>query len=180
MAHATARNTVHDETGSDFTLWWREHYPRMVAYAAAATGADRETARDLAQEILVKVHLGMPSFDRSRCLRTWMFAVARNHVRDWFRRESRRMKHEVPLHPDNEVPDMVSADPPDVLEDGELRRQVGVYIDHLPNKRREIAYLRFFEDLPHAEIAAIVGIPEGTVRYEVHKIRESLRNFLEE
>ena len=167
------------DPGGDFDSLWREQYPRMVAFAAAA-GVGRDTARDLAQEILVKVHRGMPSFDRSRSLRTWMYAIARNHVRDWLRRESRRTRRETPLHPDRELPDAVSKSPPESLAESELRRMVADYVDGLPARRREVAYLRFYEDLPYAEIASIVGLREGTVKYEVHEIREGLRAHLEE
>lgn len=163
---------------ADFRTLWRETFPRLVVYASAA-GVDREAARDLAQEILWKVHRGLPSFDSSRSLRAWIWAIAGNHLRDWFRREARRKRRETALPGDREPPDPLRGGPPEVLAADETRRAVAAYVDGLPTRRRQIAYLRFYEDMPLARIAEAVGAPEGTVKYEVHEIRRGLREYLE-
>ena len=51
-------------------------------------------------------------------------------------------------------------------------------IDQLPPRLKEVVLLHLLEDLPIAEVAAIVGCPEGTVKSRLHYGKRALRTLL--
>jgi RNA polymerase sigma-70 factor (ECF subfamily) len=113
---------------------------------------------DLMQEVFFRVHRALPSYDRSRPLRPWLFAfcarVASEH------RRLARHKREV-----MEEADAVDARPgaDDELAAAQRRRIVRVALDTLDDDKRAILVLHDFDDTPVPEIARSLGLPEGTV-----------------
>ncbi len=165
------------ERETQFDPRWAEYHNRVVAFMAAVGGLDRDTARDLAQDVLLKVlriepGAGLPAIPL-------LYAAARNRLTDWFRSEGRRRARRA----DFEDADTVAGHYPGPCEEAEqrsLRRQVGRFLDALPAREREVAFLRFFEGMRHREIASATRLPTGTVKFLVHEIRRGLRAALEE
>jgi RNA polymerase sigma-70 factor (ECF subfamily) len=80
----------------------------------------------------------------------------------------------VPLEEDD-GPTVAQGEPgPAVAERLEVRRVVG----HLKEVDQEIVRLRYFEDLPHAEVAEHLGMTEATVRVRLHRLRRRLEREL--
>ena len=67
-----------------------------------------------------------------------------------------------------------SGDPADVERRTDMARALGA----LPRRQREVAVFRYYLDLDIAEIATILGIPEGTVRGALHRAHRSLARAL--
>ena len=57
--------------------------------------------------------------------------------------------------------------------------ELWVAITTLPHKQRQLLVLRFYEDLPVDEIAALLGRPVGTVKAQIHRAVRTLKNHLE-
>lgn len=163
-------------------LWHRYQKPLsffvtgLMGYTAVSDVAG--SAEDAVQEIMLKVHRGLNSFDGSRSLSGWVYAIARNHCIDL-----RRRRRTIPLPTKDEV-DSIPArrgdNPEQRFLDDELKRTVDTFMSTLTEENRSILFLRFFEELPYAEIAEVVGRPEGTVRYRIHELKQHLRDYLEE
>jgi RNA polymerase sigma-70 factor (sigma-E family) len=60
------------------------------------------------------------------------------------------------------------------------RQDIMTALRRLPKRQRAVIVLRYFEDLPDAEIAAVMGVSQGTVRSQTHKALTSLRPFFAE
>jgi RNA polymerase sigma factor (sigma-70 family) len=140
----------------------------------AVAGVDRETAADLAQDVLVKV---LRSFPDGSAPLPWLYAVARNRLTDWLRAEARSRARRLPA--DEQTLAGAAPDPAEAIDRREARRRVGRYLDALPPREREVAFLRFFEGMRHRQIALITGLPAGTVKYLVHQVRQGVRSTLE-
>ena len=153
---------------------WGRHRDRLLAFMVGVGGVDREIAADLAQDVLEKL---LRSFPDGSAPLPWLYAVARNRLTDWFRADARSRARRLPA--DGEALAGPAADPADVLDRRDVRRRVGRYLDALPPREREVAFLRFFEGMRHREIAAVTGMPTGTVKYLVHQVREGVRSALE-
>lgn len=61
----------------------------------------------------------------------------------------------------------------------EERRQVQRAVDTLPEKYRVVVLLYYMEELPLAQIASVLRVPEGTVKSRLHQARKLLRQQLE-
>mgnify|MGYP000133980123 CR=1 FL=1 len=146
---------------------------------------DREQAEDGAQEVLVRVWLARERYQPIASFSTFAFTVARN----WWRnlRARRTFRPRVVALEDQVGPkarallrELTALD--DVPERELLRTyarfRIRRAIDALPEAQRVVFVLAHFEDLPHAQIAALLGIPEATVKSRMHHAYRKLREAL--
>jgi RNA polymerase sigma-70 factor (ECF subfamily) len=135
---------------------------------------DREEARDTAQEIFIKIYRGLGSMSEGDRFLPWMLRLARNCCVDRLRRlKVRTPAAEVPVE---EAPEIVAAEPSP--EDSSLAgaRHGLLYraIAGLGEKSREMILLREIQELKLEEIAALLGLPIGTVKSRSHRARLEL------
>ncbi|MGW3311043.1 SigE family RNA polymerase sigma factor [Streptomyces sp. NPDC001073] len=78
------------------------------------------------------------------------------------------------------LPDPPSAQGTALVDSVVQRQDIMAALRRLPRRQRAVIVLRYFEDRPDSEIAAIVGIAQGTVRSQTHKALASLRTTLAE
>jgi RNA polymerase sigma-70 factor (ECF subfamily) len=143
---------------------------------------DEELARDLAQETLWRVYTRLDRFDTGRRFGPWLFRVGVNLGLDLLRR------HDLPsaalLSIDRSVPqgDGRSAfdlPDPDPRLRVELAQEVQFVLERVPILYRTILVLRDLEGFSSAEVAAIIGRREATVRWRLAKARELFREHWE-
>lgn len=78
------------------------------------------------------------------------------------------------------LPDHPSAQVADWVDTVVQRQDIMVALRRLPKRQRAVIVLRYFEDRPDTEVAAILGVAQGTVRSQTHKALASLRTALAE
>lgn len=137
---------------------------------------DREDALDVAQETVLRLFRSLGRFDAERPLRPWLLSIARNLVRDRWRRG--RNRQPVELEADLLVDVSEAGDPERRLRRLELQRRVWRALAELPEDAREIVVLRDYRDCSYAEIAEILEIPLGTVMSRLHRARARLARSL--
>lgn len=161
-------------------LWRKYHKPLLYFVKRRLAGVSGAEPQDVVQDVMLKAYRSGDRYDGSRSFKTWLYAIARNHCIDIVRARRRPGGREGEIGVD---PDVVgapsSSQPEEQVASEESRRRIRSAVDSLPDEDREILFLRYFEEMPYAEIADVVGRPEGTVRYRVHQIKSRLRQQLE-
>jgi len=154
-----------------------ERYQGAVHNLAYRMLGTPEEAEDAAQEIFVRIYRQLGRYDSERKFSTWTLAIATNYCIDQLRR--RRMQF-VPL--ENIIPWARARDsgPEGEALSGESRDEMQRLLKRLPEKYRAPLVLRYWEDLSCAEIAEILGVPEGTIKTQIHRARKQLGKMLEE
>jgi RNA polymerase sigma-70 factor (ECF subfamily) len=154
-----------------------ERYQGAVYNLAYRMLGDPGDAEDAAQEIFVRIYRQLGRYDPARKFSTWTLAIATNYCIDQLRR--RRMQL-VPL--ENIIPWARSreAGPEGEAITQEQRDEVQRLITQLPEKYRAPLVLRYFDELSCAEIAEVLGMPEGTVKTQIHRARKALGKLLAE
>lgn len=108
----------------------------------------------------------------------WMRQIARNEALRLL--ERRRTRSERELLDDETILALV---PDDEAEEARelllLRLQVGQVVERLSVDDRRLLALRYEGDLSQPEVARMLGIPEGTVKVRLHRLRGRLRKELE-
>jgi RNA polymerase sigma-70 factor, ECF subfamily len=134
----------------------------------------REDAEDLVQDAFLQALERIDSFDTSRSFGPWFYRILVNRGLNQRKARSVRQAELLPL-------DLASGDPlPDrAAEQTELRARLRAALDELPEKQRVAVQLFEIEGFSGSEIAEILGIPAGTVRYHLHQARHTLRDALE-
>jgi len=142
---------------------------------ALAVLGDPDDADDAAQDALLAALTNLRQYDAARPFGPWLMRVVANAATD--RRRRRRVRHTEPLDP------RLAAG--GVAPDAETQRRalgqrLREALAQLPERRRIAVVLFDVEGYSHAEIAHVLGIPEGTVRSEVFHARRALRPLLQD
>jgi RNA polymerase sigma-70 factor (ECF subfamily) len=147
-----------------FTL----HAPWLAARLRRTLPAD--AVEDVLQETFIAVWRGAASYKGDGALGAWLWGIARRQAALWARGHG-RSGVAMDAGISREDPAATAAARADLLEALNALGQAG-------NQDRELARLRFIEDRPIADIAARLGIPEGTVKSRVFAVRRRLRATL--
>ncbi len=140
------------------------YYQRLFWYFCRAAG-NAEIARDLTQEVFVRVSRALPSVPEDE-QKAWLFRVARNLVLD-LHRHGRR-------HP--ETPVLLVEPSRTASQDTELA--VNQALATLPELDRDVFLMRELGGLGYAEIAAACDLTADAVRSRIHRARLALREQL--
>ena len=134
----------------------------------------REDAADTVQDAMYQVLSTAHRFDRSRgTVRAWFLTIVRNRCIDRLKK-----KRPTQLPEQHEAVDVGHATPDQKLENQELIESVRVAIRQMDASSREILLLRDYDGLSYAEIAGVLGIPNGTVMSRIHRARKQLRELV--
>jgi RNA polymerase sigma factor (sigma-70 family) len=148
---------------------------------------DRAQAEDLLQDIFVSVWKAAASFDAARSQPlTWLTHIARNRAIDSLRRAQSQPRFESTTRDeDDDRPDAidtVAAEGPGPLEllgRASDARELSTCMEHLTAPQRQSVALAFFDGLSHAEVAAHLKEPLGTVKSWVRRALLTLKGCLE-
>jgi RNA polymerase sigma-70 factor, ECF subfamily len=159
--------------GTAYDRLVERHMRRAFSIAYRLLG-HREDAEDLVQDAFLQALERIDSFDTSRSFGPWFYRILVNRGLNQRKARSVRQAELLPL-------DLASGDPlPDrAAEQTELRARLRAALDELPEKQRVAVQLFEIEGFSGSEIAEILGIPAGTVRYHLHQARHTLRDALE-
>lgn len=138
---------------------YQERYEPMVRLAYLMTG-DRAVAEELVQDAFVNVHR---AWSRATNPPAYLRTAVVNACNSWGRRRTLEL-HRRPAPPD-----------PSVLVADEMWDALQV----LPMRQRAAIVLRFYEDLPDARIAELLGCREATVRTSIHRGLARLRKEID-
>jgi RNA polymerase sigma-70 factor, ECF subfamily len=153
---------------TEFTHLLEGEIPRLRRYARALT-RNASRADDLVQSCLVRAIAKQHLWQEGTDLRAWLFTILHNqHVNDV--RHSAREGTAIQVE---KVADAltVTANVHDSLQLRDLNRAIG----RLPDEQRHVILLVGLEGMRYEEVAAILGIPIGTVRSRLSRGRETLR-----
>jgi RNA polymerase sigma-70 factor (ECF subfamily) len=140
---------------------------------------DEELARDLAQETFWKVYNRLDRFDTARRFGPWLFRVGVNLGLDHLRRHEAQGPPLSIDRPPGGGPRALDLPDPDPRLRDELAQEVQFLLGRVPLPYRTILVLRDLEGFSSAEVAAIVGRREATVRWRLARAREIFRGHWE-
>jgi RNA polymerase sigma-70 factor (ECF subfamily) len=153
-----------------FEQLYREHAVRVYNLACRLSGSLTE-GEDLAQEVFVQVYRKLDSFRGDAALGTWIYRLATNLCLDHLRRRRVPGRENEPL---DDTVNTAASTPPIAADSMDLERAIA----RLSPGYRAAFVLHDVEGFNHHEIAAILGIAEGTSKSQVHKARLKLREYL--
>ena len=158
-----------------------ENQKNVYRLALRITGSE-EDALDMSQEVFLRAYTELGRF-RGECrLSVWLYRMTYNACIDLQRRKKRRPT--VPLvqpggesGEDLEFPDLRYA-PETETERRELREAVRQAVDTLSPEHRQVLLMREFGDMSYADMAAALGVSEGTVKSRLARARERAAGIL--
>ena len=180
--HATAQETdsalldriAREDRRAVAELYARHQRP-LFRYLCQLT-SDHGLAEEILQDTIVAVWQGAANFEGRSAVRTWLFAIARRQAHNVLRRRGQPSGDEAGLYA------LEDSDPGP--EERVLRQSDAEGIQHaitgLSLIHREVLVLNFVNGLRYAEIAAVLGVPEGTVKSRLSNAKRELRRLVRE
>lgn len=177
LAHRLA-----DDLDGAFEILVRAHVDRCHAVALRLLGNTHD-AEEVTQDALVRAYRALASYEDARIrelrLRPWLATIVINLCRN---RARRRMPPSTPLAPLLEAGWEPAADATDEPAVATMRaagrERLAALLIALPERYRLPVVLRHVDDLSYAELAEVLGRPEGTLKAQVHRGLALLRASL--
>ncbi len=153
---------------------------RIVSFASALV-RDAGAAEDVAQETFVRAWKGLRNFRGDSAFKSWLYKVASNAARTHLERHGRQSRLATQSLDDEEAA-LHAGDVPSGSTDVErtlaVREAIDAALAQLPEEWRVAVVLRDVEGLGYKEIAAVTGVPIGTVESRIFRARRRLRPLL--
>lgn len=145
--------------------------PRLLAFAARSVG-NAEAAKDAVQETWASAVRALGRLEDPACFPAWIYAIAARKCTDALRGRYRGQRMAAALQ------DSVALEGPPV-SDADARLDLAAALQRLPSEQRIAVSLLYGEDMTVAEIAAVTGVPPGTVKSRLSAARHALRAHME-
>lgn len=162
----------------------RAHQDRVYGFCARML-SDREEARDIAQEVFLSAYRNLAGFRGEASLSTWLMKIAANRCLNRIRQRSSRAAREGPYpepaladDPPYQPPAPEEGRPDRVAETREMGKILEQALDRIDADSRWLMLLSDVEGFTYEEVAAMAGIPVGTVKSRLHRARMALRKIL--
>ncbi len=150
----------------------RRHDRRAFALAFRLLG-HREDAEDVVQESFVAALEALDRFDVTRPFGPWLYRIVVNRSLNARKSRARRSTDVLPEDAPAHTPS-----PERAAQAAETGRRVRAAVAALPERQRVVMTMIELEGFSGPEVAEILGIPEGTVRWHLHSARNALRAAL--
>jgi len=153
---------------------YQRHAPALLRYLERCAGS-RSEAEDILQETFLRLFEGRGRYEGRGRFRSWLFTVATRLVLDRARRARRHAdlleSGAAPWSPLEQVPS-------DAFLPGRTQQRIEHALADLPSDYALAFHLRVREGFSYAEMAAMSGAPEGTLRSRVHHAVRRIRAAL--
>jgi RNA polymerase sigma-70 factor, ECF subfamily len=134
-------------------------------------GLDAATAEDLTQNVFVKVYRQAGELREAAAFYGWLFAIARNELLSYWRREQPRQMRTESLS--EQTPQSLQIEP----EATATLRMMDL-LNALEPPERDLVVLRFVEGLSYEELAAALKLPLGTIKWRIFNARKKLAHVV--
>jgi RNA polymerase sigma-70 factor (ECF subfamily) len=161
--------------GLDTEAIWESFHGRLLGFVARRV-PDRDSAEDIVQEVMLRVHRHVGDLEHSPAVGAWIHQIARNAIADHYRRAA--VRREEPSGTDFDHYDAPRSEPASADLRSELAACVGPLLERLGARYREAITLTELEGLTQAGAAARIGVSTSGMKSRVQRARAQLRELL--
>ncbi len=136
-----------------------------------------EDAEDIIQESLQKVFRNIKLYNSQYSFSTWVYNIAKNTSMDYMRKNTRNPILQLNENTEQAILEEKNSPESELINKQNLKR-IERIINDLKTPYREVAELRFINDLSYEEISVMLNIPINTVKTQLKRAREVLKNKL--
>ncbi len=168
--------------------WLADHGDELFGYALKRVKR-REQAEDLVQETFIAAVQSYDSFESRSSVRTWLFAILKNKVMDYYRKLYRH--EEVSIGEDDvlealfkkdghwkEAPGAWAKSPEEALASQEFYAALERCVEYLPEKQQLVFNFRDLDGLDGDDICKVMNISSSNLWVLTHRARHQLRDCL--
>ena len=169
-----------------FNEFFDGYFARLYRFALTRTGRDEETARDVAQETMIRAIHNLGSYRGEAALFTWLCQICRSRLSEHYSKSMREAARFVPIEDDPdvraalEVLQAAAEDEPEVAASrSEIARLVQVALDNLPARYASVLEWKYIEGLSVQSIATRLGVGFPAAQSVLQRARVAFREGFE-
>jgi RNA polymerase sigma-70 factor, ECF subfamily len=155
-----------------------QRYESKVFHLCVAMLRDHHTAEETAQDSLLRVWRALPRYTpHTAALSTWIYAITRNRCLTALGERAVDFYASGDEESWTQAEQQAAQEPP---HDAHALARLRAMVDDLPAAYRTSLTLYYFEELSVGEVAAMLGLPESTVKTHLHRARQALLRALDQ
>ena len=145
-----------------------QDYSEKVYSLSRFKGLSMQDSQDIVQDTFAAVFAGYRSFENKSSIKTYIISIAKNKIADFYRKKYR--------HPEEELSGEMEAESQtdSVIEKTDIVNQM----KNLDAEQQELLHMIFTQGLSYKEAAAVLNIPEGTIKSRMFVIRNKIKEGL--
>ena len=153
---------------------------RLMSYYRRMLNFNNALAEDALQDLFLKIASSPEKFDRSRSFKTWIFSIASNNCKNFYR-------HMAIVHEKNEeikytgpgIDDQLFLKTASKIDNQKFKLMLEEALNEMSPEKREAFILKYQEEKTIADIAIIQNCPEGSVKSRLHYALKILEQKLQ-
>lgn len=152
-------------------------YQQRIYWHVRKMVIDHDDADDLTQEVFVKIHKSIDQFREDAQLFTWIYRIATNECLSFLDRKKRRF-----FLPLEDVGKQLAAkiDTSSTISGEDVQKKLQKALLKLPDKQRLVFNMKYFDEMPYEQIAAITDTSVGALKASYHHAVKKIEEFLSE
>lgn len=158
-------------------LLFDRHHRSLYGFFYYQTGL-KEESDDLVQTVFMNMIRSRATFTGSHKFETWMYTIARNALKDHYRKNKKSAAFVDAEQVEDQLQDAATAD--DKIHKREEERLLKKALELLNETDRELIILSRYKEMKYQEIGALLNLSEGAIKVRIHRAVKQLReNYLE-
>ena len=154
---------------------YKMYFKRVYAFLYKLT-SNHDVAEEMVQETFYRAFVSFHKYDGSCEMFTWLAAIAKNVFFKYLSKQKLQTLN-IDLIVESQAADSDS-DPEAVLQQKFVASYVNECVSRLPQKYRDVVFLRIYAELPFSQIADILGITENSAKVVYYRAKNALRKDL--
>lgn len=154
----------------NFLPYYNQFKDKIYNYFLYRVGFDKALAEDLTSEVFIKALKSFIDFDENKKFQSWIYMIAHNHLVNHYKADNKIIPLEI-------VEDFLKYIDNSAEEKLELERVLKI-IDSMEDADSEVIRFKFIDQLSNQEIADLLNKEEGTVRTQISRSLNKLREIL--
>jgi RNA polymerase sigma-70 factor (ECF subfamily) len=164
-----------------FDELYNRYAKRLMVYFKRMLNFNRHTAKDALQDLFLKIAEAPEKFDRTRSFQTWIFTLASNTCKNYYRHQEVVNRHAETIVAEEKKHEQFIIEAISKLDAALFNQMLEEVLNELPAEKKEAFILKYQEEKSIIEIAEIQNCAEGTVKsrifYTVKILEEKLKIF---
>jgi len=148
--------------------------------------SNHDDTNDILQDVFAKAYRALKRFKGKSAFYTWIYSIATNMTLNFLKKRNRRRAYslddvDLAIERDEDFIEATSkSDPVREANISELQERLNMAMQQLSDDHRAVVTMFDIQGMPHAEIAKIIGVSEGTVRSRLFYAHRQLQTYLDD
>ena len=150
-------------------------YQEQVYWMIRKMVVTHEDANDLTQDVFIKVHQKINTFNENSQLFTWIYRIATNECLSFLRKQKRRAFFSLESYHDHLAEKLKESH---VVTEDEVSYKLQQALLILPDKQRLVFQMKYFDDLKYEELSKILDTSIGSLKASYHHAVKKIEKYL--